>query len=105
MGEHEFLSIKNSSGGDERDRLNSKRKFIPMCLYFPPWTGQINSSTRRTAEELLKKQQVLYTRLSLSDDQEEQRAMKDGIMESSRRFGVPTRCGPGLCFLKHDQHN
>jgi GTPase Era involved in 16S rRNA processing len=39
-------------------------------------------------EELLKKQQVLYTRLSLSDDPEA-KYMKDTIMVSARQLGFP----------------
>jgi hypothetical protein len=39
-------------------------------------------------ESLLKKQQVLYTRLSLSDDPEAQ-MMKESIMSSARQLGFP----------------
>ncbi|QDH50684.1 hypothetical protein [Synechococcus phage S-B43] len=39
-------------------------------------------------ESLLKKQQVLYTRLSLSDDPEAQ-MMKESIMASARQLGFP----------------
>jgi GTPase Era involved in 16S rRNA processing len=40
-------------------------------------------------EELLKKQQVLYTRLSLSDDPEA-KMMKDSIMSSAKQLGFPS---------------
>lgn len=40
-------------------------------------------------EELLKKQQVLYTRLSLSDDPEA-KTMKDSILESAKQLGFPS---------------
>jgi len=39
-------------------------------------------------EDLLKKQQILYARLSLSDDPEAQ-LMKDSIMLSARQLGFP----------------
>ena len=39
-------------------------------------------------EELLKKQQVLYTRLSLSDDPEAQ-MMKESILTSAKQLGFP----------------
>jgi len=40
-------------------------------------------------EQLLKKQQVLYTRLSLSDDPEA-KMMKDNIMSSAKQLGFPS---------------
>ena len=39
-------------------------------------------------EELLKKQQVLYTRMSLSDDRAA-KAMKENIIESAQQLGFP----------------
>jgi hypothetical protein len=48
-------------------------------------------------EELLKKQQVLYTRLSLSDDPEAQK-MKDSIMESAQALGFPADVDLGYVF-------
>ena len=48
-------------------------------------------------EELLKKQQVLYTRLSLSDDPEA-KAMKDNIMSSARSLGFPEDVDLGYVF-------
>mgnify|MGYP001312895253 FL=1 len=39
-------------------------------------------------EELLKKQQVLYTRLSLSDDPEA-KTMKESILDSAKQLGFP----------------
>ena len=48
-------------------------------------------------EELLKKQQVLYTRLSLSDDPEAQQ-MKTSIMESARALGFPEDVDLGYVF-------
>ena len=48
-------------------------------------------------QELLKKQQVLYTRLSLSDDPEA-KLMKDGIMESARSLGFPPDVDLGYVF-------
>ena len=48
-------------------------------------------------EELLKKQQVLYTRLSLSDDPEA-KAMKDNIMDSAKSLGFPADVDLGYVF-------
>tara|TARA_Y100001951_G_C11204333_1_gene219029 strand:- start:120 stop:452 length:333 start_codon:yes stop_codon:yes gene_type:complete len=39
-------------------------------------------------EELMKKQQVLYTRLSLSDDPQA-KIMKENIMQSAKELGFP----------------
>lgn len=48
-------------------------------------------------EELLKKQQVLYTRLSLSDDPEA-KVMKDSIMDSAKSLGFPEDVDLGYVF-------
>lgn len=48
-------------------------------------------------EDLLKKQQVLYTRLSLSEDPEAKK-MKDSIMESARALGFPEDVDLGYVF-------
>ena len=48
-------------------------------------------------EELLKKQQVLYTRLSLSDDPEAKQ-MKDSIMDSAKSLGFPEDVDLGYVF-------
>lgn len=48
-------------------------------------------------EQLLKKQQVLYTRLSLSDDPEAKQ-MKENIMVSARQLGFPEDVDLGYVF-------
>ena len=48
-------------------------------------------------EQLLEKQQVLYARLSLSDDPKAQ-AMKDDIMSSASMFGLTKGTDLGLMF-------
>ena len=48
-------------------------------------------------EELLSKQKVLYTRLSLSDDPEA-KAMRDNIIASARQLGFPPDVDLGYVF-------
>lgn len=48
-------------------------------------------------EQLLKKQQVLYTRLSLSEDPEAKQ-MKENIMFSARQLGFPEDVDLGYVF-------
>ncbi len=48
-------------------------------------------------EKLLDKQQVLYARLSLSDDPQA-KSMKDDIMKSASMFGVAEGSDLGLVF-------
>lgn len=48
-------------------------------------------------EELLSKQKILYTRMSLSDDPEAQR-MKDNIITSARQLGFPPDVDLGYVF-------
>jgi len=48
-------------------------------------------------EELLKKQQVLYTRMNLSDDPEA-KIMRDNIMKSAVQLGFPSDVDLGYVF-------
>ena len=48
-------------------------------------------------EKLLKKQQILYTRLSLSDDPEA-REMKQRIVDSSQLMGLPPGVDMNIIF-------
>ena len=48
-------------------------------------------------ERLLDKQQILYTRLSLSDDPEAKK-MKDDILESASMMGLPANVDMQILF-------
>ena len=48
-------------------------------------------------EKLLDKQQVLYTRVSLSDDPEAQE-MKKSVLEGARKMGLPTNVDMNILF-------
>ena len=48
-------------------------------------------------ENLLKKQKILYTRLSLSDDPEAKR-MKENIINSAKQLGFPPDVDLGYVF-------
>ena len=48
-------------------------------------------------EELLEKQRILYTRLSLSDD-EDASMMKEKIIESASMIGMPTDMDMSVVF-------
>ena len=48
-------------------------------------------------EELLNKQQILYTRMSLSDDPEA-KAMRENIITSARQLGFPPDVDLGYVF-------
>ena len=48
-------------------------------------------------EELLEKQRILYTRLSLSDDKQAS-IMKEKIIESASMIGMPTDMDMGMVF-------
>ena len=50
-----------------------------------------------TLEKLLNKQQVLYTRLSLSDDPEAKR-VKEKIIESAMSMGLPEKTDMSIIF-------
>ena len=48
-------------------------------------------------ERLIEKQKVLYTRLSLSDDPEAKK-MKENIIQSAGRMGLPTNVDMNILF-------
>ena len=48
-------------------------------------------------EQLIEKQKVLYTRLSLSDDPEAKK-MKETIMKGAKDMGLPTNVDMNLVF-------
>ena len=48
-------------------------------------------------QQLIDKQKVLYTRLSLSDDPEAQE-MKQGIIDSTQMFGLPKDADMNIVF-------
>jgi hypothetical protein len=53
-------------------------------------------------QRLLQKQQVLYTRLSLSDDPEA-KEMKERIMESAVLMGLPEKTDMNVIFSNMDR--
>ena len=53
-------------------------------------------------QELLEKQRVLYTRLSLSDDPEA-KAMKDNIMASAKMMGLPEDIDMSVVFANMEK--
>ena len=48
-------------------------------------------------EDLLEKQRIMYTRMSLSDDPEA-KAMKENIDESTKMLGLQQPTDPGILF-------
>ena len=48
-------------------------------------------------ERLIEKQQIMYTRLSLSDDPEA-KMMKDSIIQSAKSMGLPSNVDVNLMF-------
>ena len=53
-------------------------------------------------QQLIDKQRVLYTRLSLSDDPEAQE-MKQGIIDSTEMFGLPKNVDMNIVFDNMNQ--
>lgn len=64
---------------------------------FPRMTREDKIKHVNLLQRLLEKQQVLYTRLSLSDDPEAKR-MKEKIVESSRMMGLPPDVDMNIIF-------
>jgi hypothetical protein len=53
-------------------------------------------------QQLIEKQKVLYTRLSLSDDPQAQE-MKQGIVDSTQMFGLPKNVDMNIVFDNMNQ--
>ena len=53
-------------------------------------------------QQLIDKQRILYTRLSLSDDPEAQE-MKQGIVDSTQMFGLPKNVDMNIVFDNMNQ--
>ena len=64
---------------------------------FPQMNNQEKIDHVNLLQRLLNKQQILYTRLSLSDDPEAQR-MKEKIMESAVMMGLPKNTDMNVIF-------
>ena len=64
---------------------------------FPRMSREDQKYHVETLERLLDKQQILYTRLSLSDDPEAKK-MKDDILESASMMGLPANVDMQILF-------
>lgn len=64
---------------------------------FPSMTKEDKIHHVNLLEKLLSKQQVLYTRMSLSDDPEAQE-MKERISDSARMMGLPPGVDMNVIF-------
>ena len=57
--------------------------------YFPSMSKEDQHNHVDILERLIEKQQIMYTRLSLSDDPEAKK-MKEQINESAKMMGIPS---------------
>jgi hypothetical protein len=64
---------------------------------FPRMSNQEKIEHVNLLQRLLNKQQILYTRLSLSDDPEAKK-MKEKIMESASMMGLPENTDMNVIF-------
>ena len=74
---------------EEMKRIQELQEEIYAKVFsFPTMTNKDKIEHVDMLEELLKKQQVLYTRMSLSNDPEA-KIMKENIMQSAQQLGFP----------------
>ncbi len=74
-----------------------QEEIFDSAARFPHMTIEEQFEHIESLEELLEKQRILYTRLSLSDDPEA-KAMKDNIDESTKLLGLQQELNPGVLF-------
>ena len=70
--------------------------FLSPCV-LPLIPGYISYISGSSLNELIEKQKVLYTRLSLSDDPQA-KVMKESIIESARQMGFPSNIDMNIMF-------
>ena len=70
---------------------------MKSALKFPEMTVEEQYEHIEDLEDLLEKQRIMYTRLSLSDDPEA-KAMKENIDESTKMLGLKQDSNPALLF-------
>jgi len=79
----------------EMTKINELQEEVYRNVFkFPTMTKEEKLDHVSTLEELLDKQKVLYTRLSLSDDPEALE-MKERIMSSAKMMGLPPNVDMG----------
>ena len=74
-----------------------QEKIYGSVFNFPLMTREDKIHHVNLLEKLLNKQQVLYTRMSLSDDPEA-REMKQRIVESAKLMGLPDGVDMNIIF-------
>ena len=74
-----------------------QEEIFDSAARFPDMTIEEQFEHIESLEELLEKQRILYTRLSLSDDPEA-KAMKDNIDESTKLLGLQQELNPAVLF-------
>ena len=83
---------------EEMKRIQELQDEIYAKVFsFPTMTDQDKLEHIEMLEELLKKQQVLYTRMSLSNDPEA-KMMKENILQSAQQLGFPPDVDLGYVF-------
>tara|TARA_B100001939_G_scaffold300686_1_gene276767 strand:+ start:628 stop:963 length:336 start_codon:yes stop_codon:yes gene_type:complete len=83
---------------DEMKRISELQEEIYQKVFsFASMSNEDKLEHVEMLEELLKKQQVLYTRMNLSDDPEA-KMMRDNIMKSAVQLGFPPDVDLGYVF-------
>ncbi len=83
--------------GELQEISELQDKIYEKVFSFPNMSNKDKLEHVEMLEDLLKKQQVLYTRMSLSDDPEAKK-MKDQIINSARQLGFPPDVDLGYVF-------
>ena len=66
-------------------------------MKFPQMTNEEKYNHVSKLEDLLEKQKIMYTRVSLSDDPEALQ-IKENIVTAAKMLGVPGEVDPGYLF-------
>ena len=74
-----------------------QKELYDVILKFPMMSPKAKVEHIDTVLELLERQQIMWTRLSLTDDKEAKK-MKDKVLDSAKDLGLPANIDMNIFF-------
>ena len=80
-----FFQSENVKG-EMQDIMDLQKELYKVIAQFPQMSNEAKWHHIETIKELLEKQQIMWTRITLSDDPEAKQ-MKENLMKGSKELG------------------
>ena len=84
------------------DIMDLQRELYKVIAQFPLMSDEAKWHHIETIKELLEKQQIMWTRITLSDDPEAKK-MKEDIRQSATIMGLPANVDMNIIFGQMSQ--